>query len=199
MQLNEARAIAENLVGQMEPFCEKILIAGSIRRACDECRDVEICVVPKWEQGIVSTDLFGSTELLNCALTWAFDAEARGVVQWIKPGTAEIIQWEPKRDGKYWRGILPEGVKLDLFLCTLKNWGVISLIRTGSAQFSHGVAAHAQRIGRNFSEGYLTIDGVPVATPDEETVFEMLGLEYVMPHARFSSANVVAKHKAVLT
>ena len=39
--------------------------------------------------------------------------------------------------GKYTQRILPEGIKLDLFMANDKNWGLIFVIRTDSARYSH--------------------------------------------------------------
>jgi DNA polymerase/3'-5' exonuclease PolX len=202
MQLKQARTIAEELAAQMAPFCERIEIAGSIRRAVAEVKDIEICAIPKWKMRKCGGVLFAELEIeepANLLYDWALAKSAEGSLQWIKPGVSDLRIWPPKPDGKYWRGYLTEHqIKLDLFLATPKNWGVILLIRTGSADFSHGVAAHAQRIGRNFADGHLTISGVPTETLGEETVFDLLGLEYVAPHSRFSAANVVPTDKAVI-
>jgi len=32
---------------------------------------------------------------------------------------------------------IPEGIKLDLFMANIRNWGLIFAIRTGSARYSH--------------------------------------------------------------
>lgn len=105
-------------------------------------------------------------------------------MQWIKPGVPDVVPWRPKPDGKYWRGLLPSGAKLDLFLTTPEGWGIILLIRTGSAEFSQAVVTHAKRIGRPVENGRLTIGGVPVQTREESDVFETLGLRYVEPRNR---------------
>lgn len=39
MQLNQARELAANLVEQMRPYCERVEIAGSIRRHKPEVAD----------------------------------------------------------------------------------------------------------------------------------------------------------------
>lgn len=183
MQFEQARQEAERLRDSLTPFCERVEIAGSIRRGKPEVKDVELVCVPKWIQS-VSGNLFGETDLLNQTLFWASNAQLRGEVQWIKPGTSEIIPWEPKRDGKYWRGLLPGGLKLDLFLAQPGNFGAIYLIRTGSAEFSQAVVTHAKRIGMPCREGWFHQCDEPKATPEEEDVFELLRLEYLPPEAR---------------
>jgi DNA polymerase/3'-5' exonuclease PolX len=169
----------------MAPFCERIEIAGSIRRGKPEVKDLEIVAIPKWVENVEKVGLFDEEKITRVNTLQAWGNSTHVGLQWIKPGTDEIIPWPLKIDGKYWRGYLKEEeIKLDLFLCTPKNWGMIMLIRTGSADFSREVVTHAKKIGRNVSEGHLTISGVPVDTPEESDVFRLLELEYVEPENR---------------
>ena len=193
MNLTDARAIAENLVEQMRPFCERVEIAGSVRREQAECRDIEIVAIPKIETATVTVGLFGETAEVtkNLLHEWAISPEKRDM--WIKPGTSETHAWSPKADGKYWRALLNTEageIKLDLFLCGERNWGAILLIRTGSAEFSQAVVTHAKNIGRPCKDGFFHQSGVPVETLEEARVFEMLGLEYVEPALRRGERDV---------
>lgn len=178
--LDEARKLAERMVREMTPYCERVEIAGSIRREKPEVKDIEICVIPKWEER-PGSDLFGTPEKFNLLHEWA---DKQMFVRWIKPGVPDVQPWWVKPDGKYWRGIFPNGIKLDLFIAAPENFGAIYLIRTGSADFSEGVVTHAKRIGKRCQSGYFTVDGEPVPTPTEESVFELLNLRYVEPSKR---------------
>ncbi len=180
MEVRRARELADGLLLRMMPFCERGLIAGSIRREKPEVKDIELVVIPKWEER-PGADLFGTPERVNLLHEWAL---ATDFVRWIKPGTSFILDWQPKPEGKYWRGLLPSGMKLDLFLATADNFGAIALIRTGSAEFSEAVVTHALRIGKRCIEGHFTVDGKPVATPEEADVFKLLNLRYVGPSQR---------------
>lgn len=106
------------------------------------------------------------------------------------------MSWPIQADGKYWRaylaGVEPRGLKMDVFLCTPQNWGAILLIRTGSAQFSQALVTHARNVGRSCHEGHFTKNCRAVDTPEERDVFDMLGLEYVEPAARWTRWNVIA-------
>lgn len=181
--LIDAREAAEWLVGNIRPSCHRVEIAGSIRRGRPEVKDVEIVCVPRWIER-PGVDLFGTPEMVNVLHDWA---KATNLVRWIKPGVSEVIDWEPKADGKYWRGILWQhgDLKLDLFIARPENFGAIYLIRTGSAEFSEAVVTHAKRIGKRCQEGSFTVDGEPVATPEEADVFRLLNLRYVEPAHRW--------------
>ena len=77
--------------------------------------------------------------------------------------------------------------QIDLFLALEDNWGLIYLIRTGSAEFSSKMLARWKKVsGGGYSEnGYLhTADGKVVMTKEEIDVFKLCQLENVAPELR---------------
>jgi DNA polymerase/3'-5' exonuclease PolX len=160
MRLAEAQMIAENVKAQLAPHCERIEIAGSIRREKAEVGDIEIVAIPKpYDVG-----LFAS-------------------------GIAPVVnQWEKVKGElpcKYTQRILPEGIKLDLFFATPENFGLIFAIRTGSAGYSHCVLACGW-VARGYKsvDGMLTYDGYPVRVRDEEQLYQIIGTKWVHPRYR---------------
>ena len=96
-------------------------------------------------------------------------------------------------NGRYYQLTLPRdaGVQLDLFLAQPDNWGLTLLVRTGSAAFSTGMLARWKRrqgLGRaqpgSVDGRLVTRDGRVVPTPEEETVFQLLGMQPVPPERR---------------
>ena len=160
MELQQALSIAEKVKKQLAPFCDRIEIAGSIRRKKPEVKDIEIVAIPK----PFETGLFES-------------------------GIATVVnQWEKVKGElpcKYTQRILPEGIKLDLFFAERANWGLILAIRTGSAEYSHKVLA-TEWVKRGYKSegGYLTTNGHAVALHEEQDLFKRLGLPYVAPEKR---------------
>lgn len=198
--LGQARLWANELVRAMEPYCEKIRVAGSIRRECATVKDIEIVCTPKLRTvSVLQQTLFGETEPertyeINELHSWATNNDLPLDLQWIKPGTSEISIWSIKSTGKYWRGYLPaHDMKVDVFIATPENLGAILLIRTGSAEFSQGVMEHAKRISRPCCDGQFTSSGIPRVTPTEQDVFELLGLRYVAPLQRRGRGDVRRK------
>lgn len=54
MKYEDAILIAERVKAELEPHCERIEIAGSIRRKKPEVKDIEIVAIPKpYETGLV--------------------------------------------------------------------------------------------------------------------------------------------------
>jgi len=191
LSLGEAETVACQLAAEMRPYCERLEIAGSIRRRKPEVRDIELVAIPEWTQatGAPQGCLFGApTERRNMLHSWALSPECP--VRWIKPGTSEVIDWKPKEDGRYWRGRLASGAQLDLFLATPENFGLIYLIRTGSADFSQALVTFARRCGYVVNEGRLLrpatewVDAHLIPTPEEQDVFAALRLEWVEPEHR---------------
>lgn len=185
MKLSTAKSIAESIAREMSPFCAKVLIAGSIRREKPEVKDIEIVAVPYFEHSLFPSGNLFEPEITvskNLLFDWA-NNQTR--VRWIKPGTSEIIPWQPKEDGKYWRGLVAadgEEIKLDLFIAKPENFGVISTIRTGSAAFSQSlVTIIKHQTPFRVEGGNLTrkSSGEIIECPTEESFFQNAGIVFV--------------------
>ena len=57
MELEKAKAIAEELKSLLEPACEKMVIAGSIRRQKPEVGDIELLCIPRYVTGVDQLDM----------------------------------------------------------------------------------------------------------------------------------------------
>jgi DNA polymerase/3'-5' exonuclease PolX len=95
--------------------------------------------------------------------------------------------------GRYYQLALPghAGVQLDLFVAQPDSGGLTLLVRTGSAAFSTALLARWKRrqgIGRDqpgsVDGRLMTRNGRVVPTPEEETVFQLLGMQPVPPERR---------------
>lgn len=160
MKYSKALAIAERVKAELEPHCERIEIAGSIRRKKTEVKDIEIVAIPKpYETGLFASGI------------------ATVVTKWqAVKGTLPC---------KYTQRILPEGIKLDLFFAEPDNWGLILAIRTGSAEFSHQVlAVRWVQLGYKSVDGHLTANGRRVPIREEEDLFSRLRMDYIAPEKR---------------
>jgi DNA polymerase (family 10) len=155
-----AYKIALEVVEQLKPHCERIEIAGSVRRKKAEVGDIEIVAIPK----PYSTGL-------------------------LESGFATVVnKWEKVKGElpcKYTQRILPEGIKLDLFIAEEENWGSVFAIRTGSADYSHKVLANGWvRQGFRSDGGYLFRDGERYEVREEKDLFRLIGIPYVEPEYR---------------
>ena len=178
----KAASLAEAYREMMLPYCDRAMVAGSIRRGRAEVKDIELVCAPKLVAGVDPERLFGEGHR-NLLYEWALDS---GIV-WIKPGTDDTIEWPIKPDGLYWRGVITAGqdaIKLDVFLTTVENFGTTLLIRTGSSRFNQALMSHARMIHRPCVNNHFHHAGEPVEFEEEYDVFDFLGLEYVEPSER---------------
>lgn len=166
MKHAEALTLAEDALNALNPHCERILIAGSIRRLKPEVKDIEICAIPR----MVPAGLFSDEREIDpdfCAV----------VRRWGK------VKGEPT--GKYTQRVLPGGMKLDLFIANPDNWGWILCLRTGSSDFNQKVLLHAMhQQGYASDGGTLLRYGQVIPTPEEVDVFRLLQLPWMEPWAR---------------
>ena len=99
--------------------------------------------------------------------------------------TIEEISYS-KQGNKYRQFRLYGETQVDLFTAQPGNWGWIFLIRTGSADFSHGMATSLNRAGYTSKQGWvmdLKTDE-RIETPQEEDVFKRAGRSWVRPEDR---------------
>jgi len=156
MNLTDAKGIAEKYVSILAPFCHRIEIAGSIRREHKEVKDIEIVCIRK------NPTLPQFVEAVNA-----------------------LFRVKGQPTGKYTQRLLPEGIKLDLFMCQEDNWGLIYAIRTGSAAYSHKVLATGWvKAGFKSIAGHLVKNGAIEPVWEEETLFDIIGVPWIAPQER---------------
>jgi len=125
-RLASAWRLAERLRDQLAASCERIEVAGSIRRHRSLVSDIELVLTPKF--GGTPGMLFDNGDSYN--LAWARCAQMQ------KHGTfGKAI-----RNGEKWRTypakLDDRAIKVDLFACDASAWPVVFAIRTGGAEFS---------------------------------------------------------------
>jgi len=179
MSLERARQIAEVIAKTLRPGCDRIEIAGSIRREKPEVGDIEIVAIPH-----LSYDLCGQPDggtFLNQILGRLEDEKR---LHCLKGGN------------KYRQYVvLKANCKLDLFLVEAATWGCQLVIRTGPAEFSRrlvtlqsqgGLCQAGLRFehGRLVRESNLGRQAELLDTREESDVFRELGLAWIEPRDR---------------
>jgi len=170
MEYKQALEIASRLVERLEPYCERVAIAGSVRRKRPEVKDIEIVALPKLQQ---ATNLFG-----EAVKTYDLLDGVSGLGRFIKSGP------------KYKQIALPEGINLDLF-CVIPpaQWGYLFAIRTGPAEFSKRLVT-ARKFRGWLPSHAKPVDGVIMSgkriieMPEEQDLFGFCGLPFVKPEDR---------------
>ena len=121
----QASALAYKVECQLRPVCERIQVAGSVRRKAESIGDIEFVITPKREPG-----LFGDAQPGESLL----DVELRRLVE---AGKLTPGRCNGERQKNY--VLSSSGVSLDLFIVTRQKWGVALALRTGPADFSRSL------------------------------------------------------------
>lgn len=175
--LSTIQPIATKLIERLRPYCQKIEIAGSIRRCEKMIGDIEIVAIPNIH---CQNDLFGtssnvvSNELLNFLDKLVEDGSITKGYSWGDRNRKFFVT--TTNNATY---------KIDLFLCTPQNWGNIFLIRTGCSNFSAAIMSHLKRQNLRHDKGYLySADGKVIDCPSEEDFFSAINYPFVAPQLR---------------
>jgi DNA polymerase/3'-5' exonuclease PolX len=159
--LVEAEAIATRLRDALAPFCDRIEIAGSIRRGVSMVKDIELVAIPRVERDLLgAVDVAGRTEL---------DAK---IDRLIETGR---LAWRVRNDGQR----IAQGHRFKALLATKSGLGVDLFLVLPPAQWG------AQLAGLHCRDGRLVrADGTEVETPDERSFIEACGAPWAEPRDR---------------
>lgn len=158
-ELGYATEMAERLAAILEPCCERIAIAGSIRRKRPQVKDIDLVLIPSNISALGIT-LLRHGEILNKK---RLDSKTR------------IIKYRF------------HGIPVEIYIANAHTWPMLLLVRTGSASHNQMLAMRARAMGLRFKangEGILDGEGRRVSGETEESIFEALGLEWVPPGER---------------
>lgn len=179
-QRSAALKVAKELCDRLKPHCEKLIVAGSLRRRKAEVGDVEILYVPRMEERPM--DLI-STQSVSLA-----DEE---ISRMLDDGT--LTKRQSKTGGTAWGdknklAVHRSGMPVDLFRTVPESWWNYLVCRTGPADSNTRIATEAQRRGYRWNPygiGYTNLaDGTVTAMDSEEAVFDFVGLPYAQPWER---------------
>lgn len=166
-----ARPLAEALVGLLAPVCERIMIAGSLRRRKLLVGDIELVCIPKYDNGLV--------DLLDRKVQQLL---AEGLLEYRRNTVGSKV-YGPKN--KLLRHV--SGLGVDIFSTDTRCWAVALVVRTGGAATNMVIARRALARGMQFhayGAGFTMRDGSELACQTEEAVFTAVGLPYLDPSER---------------
>lgn len=157
------------MADRLSPTCNRLVVAGSVRREKAECGDLEIVCIP---DGMRLDHLLG---------------------QWLSEHKITHVQprqrWGPKLKSFTFVTSMGQPVQVDVFIQTPDTWGINLMIRTGSAVFSQRMVTARSR-GGFMPDGYQVEDARAKAvdtlldTSEEEHVFRLWGIDFPPPTQR---------------
>lgn len=178
----EAVPVAMELIAAMEPFCERIEIAGSLRRMKDRVGDIELVFIPRVESR--QADFFSSEPL---------DLTAERIAELVGSG---VLQKRPNVNGGFTWGRLNKlaihtesDIPVDLF-CepNAADWARSMVIRTGPKELNLRLIAGAATRGIDlhaYGPGFTRkSNGEVIPCGSEREAFELCGFEYLEPNER---------------
>jgi DNA polymerase (family 10) len=164
LQIGKARKYAALIASELAPFCERIEVAGSVRRGCDYVGDIDLVAIPRDMQGL------RGRLTRNCIAESVGDENLRVV-------TSIGVQVDL---------FLARGAGRDLLNQIPSTWGSVMLCRTGSVKHNIWFVQQAKRknLTWRIQRGLFTEEGECVASETEEEMFAAVGLKYVAPEKR---------------
>ena len=154
MKLKDAEKLAEQIMEQIQPFCDRLVVAGSIRRKKSEVRDVDFVLIPK-------------------PLLWP---RIVGTLQ--RNMDAKVL-----KQGEKAAQLTIDGINVDLYSATEETWEPLLLIRTGSAEHNIKLSMIARKKGMKLSHKGLIKNGEVIGSTEKE-IFNLLELGYIAPEER---------------
>ena len=191
--LAEASEIAEQLTALIALSCERVLVAGSIRRQSPTCGDIDLLCEPKVEPLV---DMFGEPigEDIDRLHNRLCDLERLTTIDKRRDVNGRTA-W-----GTFLKRAVFRGVAVDIRACRdRENWGLWALISTGPAAFNKALVTPRHQggwlpPGFEIKDGFkLFRAGGRILTPREEDVFEALGIPYLAPADRAAVAGGAAQ------
>lgn len=179
MLLKNAQRIAEEFCRRIAPYCDRVQIAGSVRRESAQVKDVEIVCIP-------------ATRLMRPAGSM-FEEDGQPLYPFLDQAVKESGSCLAKdeampRWGERYRRLIythpawqtDNRIVIDLFLTIPGSWGLILALRTGPADFSKLLVTQRSKAGLlpddcQVSGGYVYRGNSPVPLTEEEQFFKLLG------------------------
>jgi DNA polymerase/3'-5' exonuclease PolX len=179
----EAHHAAVGLVAHLADACERIEIAGSIRRRKGEVHDIELVAITRHD---VRGGLWGDAQSIDLlgervrALWEAGVLRLRDVEIRRADGSTET----GRRDGEAYKALEYAGVPVDLFITDADRWGCIFALRTGPGDWNTRLVTEVRAHFRRVEGGRVLHLGRPVPTPEEADFFREVGQAWLDPWER---------------
>lgn len=168
--LQQAQGVASEILRRLEPACERITIAGSIRRQKPVVGDIELLCIPRFIDGIDQLDREIGLLVFQHVLGFRRNKLGSRV---YGPKNKLMVH-------------VPSGIGVDIFSTDEVCWPVALVVRTGGEKTNKRIATAALRKGYHFhayGSGFSTPQ-VDIVCHSEREVFEAVDLSYLEPWER---------------
>lgn len=166
MLYKTAKQWATDICDQLRPLCERIEIAGSIRRRQGLCSDIDlVCQASDSQRLRVRARCLRSSPQVRSDGTQIMSLVLHNNIQ------VQVFFARP--------------TVTDLFETVPTNWGSIMLCRTGPREFNQAIALRAAELGLHWNPfaGIMRGDQI-IASATERDIFHAVKWRYIEPEQR---------------
>ena len=175
----EMKALADQIMVILAPACERIELAGSLRRKREWVGDIEIVAIPKMLPNLFSL-MDDDTAVFTTEMATEVDLLLADYKVTLKKNGPKYKQFTLSPEPAVFEPMV------DLFLQPdPRTWGVNFLLRTGSREFSASMVRSIHKWGY-LPDGWKVKNGLlhnrkgdVIETLEEGQFFEALGLPFV--------------------
>ena len=183
LDLLTANKMADQWALKLLPYCNRIVVAGSIRRRCEVVGDIDFVCVPKLVPILDLTEsVIGFRNLVHEYIDSTIAADP-GLV-WIRGGDApgDLCTFEIRdHSGK-------SKIAVDIYFTDDAHWGANLLSRTGPKEHNIWLASRATARGKKLSPTRgLQIASYSEVADSEEATTRPLGWNGFAPRSAISS------------
>lgn len=175
--------VAAELCRALKPACERLVVAGSLRRRRPTIGDVEILYISRTETRPDPADLFRNVQVILVDEVIA-TLENAGVLE-RRTNTKGSEMFGEKNKLMRHRAT---GLPVDLFATSEASWWNYLVCRTGPAESNTRIATLAREKGYQwgpYSPGFTHLgNGRITRMKSEEAVFQFVGIPYLPPDQR---------------
>jgi DNA polymerase/3'-5' exonuclease PolX len=173
--------VAQKLAAAFRPFCDRLEIAGSLRRGKIEVADIELVYVSKPMNPL--HEMFGSTNPQH--IDGLIERMLRDGTLEKRPSKTGAFTWGPQNKLAVH---VPSGIPVDLFTTCEENWITSLVVRTGGKASNLELTTACKSTGRRllaYGAGVLNLATGEIARPtSEEDLFRICGAQYRRPEDR---------------
>ena len=172
MNRKEALYLLQPVMSQLQPHCQKIELAGDLRRGAAEVIGATILCIPQMVRVPHQESLFGgAAEKVEVR-----DPKFCEVVDSLTPLYGTSLQLRFSR--------LVGGLHIFFHVVQENSWGLMLHQLSGTPEYNDSMRRRLESFGYRLKDDQLLHNGRPVAVPDEQTLYRFAQLPYTPPEMR---------------
>lgn len=182
IKLEDAKIIAQQLINLLSEHCERIEVAGSVRRNKPKVKDIELVIIPKVE--VEFSGLFNDEENIFYPIDRFIQGDDRFDFRLNKNGQR---MYGEKNKLIVYHPVPGVNIPVDIFAASKENFMMVKFVRTGGAENNLQVARKANSLGMNlriYESCFEDKRGYKYIMNSEEQIYKFLELPYLQPEER---------------